>query len=388
MPQRAYLDYYGAAAIIPVHQDTRDFAGHVRRRAALYRALRLPEIAFRNSTVLEFGPGTGDNARATSTFGPAEYVLFDGNPASIQAIQDKMAAGELNPAVCTVVEGDFLAPAPDSVASRTFDIVLAEGCIPYQRDPAAAVRHVAEFVRPGGVLVITTTDQVSMLSEICRRYYKPAIMRLSGDDFDAALELSSRVYGPQLAHLPAASRPVEDWVLDNILHPWGTTWALSIGDAIAASPELQFLGSSPDFAVDWRWYKTFADTAEDWNQPASAAWMRVSPYTLDWRAPYEGPLPASAGLDVARLARRAADLIEEDWANDSYDRSTEILGALGDLGAILAEQGILPGVQSGIAGFAEVVQGLNAGDVHLRVPAFDEWWGRGMQYVSFTRSAG
>jgi len=385
MTHRPYLDYYSRINDIPVHQDTSDFAAHVRRRSALYRSLHLPKLAFQSSRILEIGPGTGDNATATLTFGPAEYVLLDGNPSSVQALLSKIDVGQLDRDICTVLEGDFLGAPSQRLRGRTFDIVLAEGCIPYQRDPAAAVRHVLQYVKPGGVLVITTTDQISMLSEICRRYYKPAIMRLANDDFDAALELCAAIFTPQLACLPAASRPVEDWSLDNILHPWGTSWALSVSDAISASPDLQFLGASPNFVTDWRWYKSFADGSNDWSAPAISAWATVSPYTLDWREPYTGPLSPAIAHEIDGLASTAAEMIEEDWNADSFVHAQDILQTLNDLSEVLRTHDVMQGVQSGIRAFGEVVRGLLSDDPFVRIPEFDAWWGRGMQYVSLTR---
>src|SRR5213078_1999605 len=93
--ERAYLDYYGEHGIIPVRQDTADLALHMARRRSLYRHLGLQASSFRNSRVLEFGPGTGDNALYVASCSPASYVLVDGNPASIRAIEDKLERGLL-----------------------------------------------------------------------------------------------------------------------------------------------------------------------------------------------------------------------------------------------------------------------------------------------------
>src|SRR5690349_11112791 len=140
--ERAYLDYYGQHGIIPVRQDTADMALHMARRRSLYRHLGLEPRAFRGSRVLEFGPGTGDNALFVASCSPESYVLVDANPASIRAIQEKLESGLLPRDRVVCRESDirtFTSPTP-------FDVVLCEGVVGGQRDTEAFVEHVASFV--------------------------------------------------------------------------------------------------------------------------------------------------------------------------------------------------------------------------------------------------
>ena len=78
-------------------------------------------------------------------------------------------------------------------------------------------------------------------------------------------------------------------------------------------------------------------------------------------------------------------MIEEDWNADSFVRAQDILQTLNDLSEVLRTHGVMQGVQSGINAFGEVVRGLLSDDPFVRIPEFDAWWGRGMQYVSLTR---
>src|SRR5580692_434148 len=57
----------------------------------------------------------------------------------------------------------------DFATDERFDLVLAEGLIPFQNDPLGFARHIASFVRPGGVLVVTCVDSASAIGEIGRR---------------------------------------------------------------------------------------------------------------------------------------------------------------------------------------------------------------------------
>jgi len=391
MIQRPYLDYYTSAEIVPVHQDLSDFAAHVRRRKALYRLLGLPPLAFRGARLLEIGPGTGDNALATMTFDPISYMLLDGNPSSLFEVRNKVADGTLDPERCVVVEGDYLAlPAESVVLSSQFDIVLAEGCVPFQLDPVAALKAVARLVSEiDGVLVVTTTDEVSMLSEICRRYMKPAIAHRSGGDPKKALDLSCIVFESHYANLPAASRPLSDWILDNILHPWTRDWALSMSSAIDALPDFDYLGSTPNYSTDWRWYKSFADPRESWSDVASRRWNDTLEFTLDWRStpPLDGTSSGRIGADLGRLCREFGRLVDDAWRADSYDNVKEVDDKLMDVQELIKGHPGLSQTSQALDDFRASLSTLTSGDLNFPYRSFLTWWGRGMQYLSLTRGA-
>lgn len=384
--ERAYLDYYRERDIIPVHQQTEDRRGHWRRRTALYRGLGLIPAAFRGARVLEVGPGSGDNAQVTASFDPAEYVLLDGNPASIRAINARLDAGDLDRGVCRVVAGDLHNPPPECPAGG-FDIVLAEACLHHQQDPRAALLAVAALVADGGTLVLTTSDEVAVLPDLCRRLLRPAIEAAAGGDAEVACELACQIIDPHLRTLPARSRPTRDWVLDTVFHPWLDHWALSIDDAITTLDDsFDFLGSSPSFMTDWRWYKQFADSGERWNDHARAQWAQFHYASVDWRI--SNPVPVAEGIDTDTLVtacRRLGRLEHQAWHQCSYDALPEILQTLQVIGDAL---GRLPGTSGTVAAAADARAGLAAvaaGNLSYPFPQFRHWWGRNMQYLALTR---
>jgi SAM-dependent methyltransferase len=205
--ERPYLDYYGEHGIIPVRQDTADLPLHMARRRSLYRHLGLLPASFRDRRVLEFGPGTGDNALYVASCGPESYVLVDGNPASIRAIEEKLERGMLPRDRVVCRESDILSftfPTP-------FDAVLCEGVLGGQRDTEAFLGHVASFVAPEGVLAITTMSPTSLLAEACRRVLKPIFAERFRDEARLVQELVA-FFEPDLRSLPGMSRLHEDWV--------------------------------------------------------------------------------------------------------------------------------------------------------------------------------
>ena len=89
--RRAFLDFYAQHNVVPVHYERDD--AFVARRTWLSATLGIPPALLRDAHVLEFGPGTGDNAMVTASHGPRRYVLVDANPASLEALHERFPAG-------------------------------------------------------------------------------------------------------------------------------------------------------------------------------------------------------------------------------------------------------------------------------------------------------
>ena len=90
---KAYLDYYEENSIIPVAQSLT--LEHFKRREKLLLSLGIPLKFLNKKRIIEFCPGTGDNAVVTSHGKPLRYTLVDGNTASVTAIQDRIKKGVL-----------------------------------------------------------------------------------------------------------------------------------------------------------------------------------------------------------------------------------------------------------------------------------------------------
>jgi len=387
MVEKGFLEYYGQRGIIPVSQNIDDFDGHVRRRTALYRGLGLSSLSFRGSEVLEFGPGTGENALVTLGYGPKKLTLVDANPASIRALQSKVVA--LDPYRVELVEADFNSgDLSMRLDGKKFDIVLAEACLPGQVAPISSLRKISNLVSDSaGMLVVTAADDMSSLSELCRRYMKPAIVNASNGTFVDSVVIACHVFKPHIDALPHASRSVHDWVLDQIVHPWPRDWALSMNDVIDELDDFDFLGSSPNFFEDWRWYKRFADKSEEWSGLASERWKEVKPYTLDSRVAMNNLTytPFSNGLEIDELCRKFGQLSYDAWTKDSYSNIDDVKIILHEICGQLSDRPeFFPTVLS-IKDFCIGLSRLANGDLSYPYNDFKNWWGRGQQYVSFSR---
>ncbi|WP_374307441.1 class I SAM-dependent methyltransferase [Dongia sp.] len=378
-----FLSFYEQRDIIPVRQDARSADGHFFRRKSLYQQMGITPANVRGRRVIEFGPGTGDNATYIASLKPAKLVLVDGNPRSVEEIKVRASSGALGEA-CDVHNSDILSYQ----SAEKFDLVICEGTIPGQLDPASFLRHVASFADEDGIVIITTMSAESYLAEICRRIMTPLLTRDCADNV-AALTRLTEYFSADLASLPGMTRRYDDWVLDNIIHPWTKRGELLPMDAAirALADNFQFLSSSPRMLQDWRWFKSISNDAQENVELTISEYRRWSMYLLDYRvAPTAGD--ADMGHHVETLCNAAFEL-ERTLPDRPLDRDfLTFLDTLRPLASLLRSR--LPGTQASIDSFIDgMTLAIEAGATNERTEkafkAFRSWFGRGQQYMSFLR---
>ena len=384
--KRAFLDFYSANNIIPVHQDLSDLENHLIRRNYLYQTLGLPPALFRGADVIEFGPGTGDNAVATSFYGLNKYILVDGNPPSVGELNKRREKGSIHAATCTVIESDINNYRDDA----RYDVVLCEGLIPGQPEPKKFLDHISSFAAPGGVVVFTTISYVSQLAEFCRRVFRPVIV-MDEKPFDLQVKIASDIFRDHLATFGTSTRPIEDWVSDNILHDWlvSDSQVFSLLDAIDIyGDRFQFHSSSPRFLVDDRWYKAVNRQSHGTNALVQQQSHLLSALLLDYRV--KMTTINSAGFDekwVTRLEDFSAQAYHAHLKicrERSYKSLDEFTGPLELIASILPPA--MAETRAGILDFVTGIRTVADGDIYHQFSAFKSWWGRGQQYASFIRA--
>jgi|ERR1041384_1389581 2-polyprenyl-3-methyl-5-hydroxy-6-metoxy-1,4-benzoquinol methylase len=366
-----FVDFYSSHGIIPTRQDISNLRTHFERRQALYRHLGLPPGVFRNASILEFGPGSGHNALASGRLGPRRYLLVDGNPPSLDSTR-KLLQQHCPGLNFELKQSSILA----FKSGEKFDVVLCEAVIPTQKNPPAFLRHVAGFVRPGGVLVFTCMDAISLLPEMLRRWLAWDLVR-EIPEFEAKVARLVDFFRPDLAALPGMSRRPEDWVIDQILHPWAGP-LFSIPEALEAlGSRGMILGSSPRFLLDWRWYKNIVGAEWHCNAFARQSYYELGLNLMDFRV----CLPqadASAVRRAAELSQRIYDgVFGQERGRAAFTRR-QMLTAMVSLEKLLRDHS--PTTSRSARSFIEYVKSGNADASALM--DFRKWWGRGQQYLS------
>jgi 2-polyprenyl-3-methyl-5-hydroxy-6-metoxy-1,4-benzoquinol methylase len=381
----AFVRYYQTNNIMPVSQHV-DNPRFFQARDFLYSALGIPLRALTGRTILEFGPGGGYNAIATAMHKPFTFVFVDAVELSVQQIKTRRDAGLYNCDKIEVHQKNIF----DFSDERTFDFVIIEGVIPGQTKPQEMLSHASSFVGDNGVLIFTTVDEFSILSEVCRRMFRPLLVGISNDR-RIQCEYAEKIFSSHLRTLGRNTRPIRDWVLDNIFHVLEpeANFLFSIKNAIETlNDEFRFYHSFPRFFVDGRFYKSAVECADITNSLVVEQYEKTAPSFLDCRMPIgDVGLSYETTRELSRLCKTLYKLQVEANLENSYRVLPEFLDTLSGVAALLPTS-----LNATILSMTEFVD-IFPKVIESRAPRGDEfthfsqWWGRGQQYLSFTRYA-
>lgn len=374
-----FLDYYGAHNISPVRQDISNLAKHFERRCALFRQCGIVPGLLKGRSILEVGPGTGHNALYTHSLGPERYLLLDGNPKSVESCRELLSEYYPDDPKIQVIQCNF-----DKFESQElFDFVCCEGVITLQLEPSKFLEKLASFVAPSGCIMISTIDHVSMLAERLRAV--SAHLMVKDKDFteQQKVDYLKPVGERSTRHLKGMSRPVEDWLYDNILQPM-IGQLFSFSEAIETlDHDFYFHGSNPNLVMDWRWYKDIHGEALGNNKALDSYYTNLHNF-LDYRFEF-APREASKNRNLLEKAVEMYELTREIQKHTDVAELVESLMLrlqefslnVADFSSVTAES---------IAEFSEALDNwLKTGSFNDELSLFEPWFGRGQQYISFIR---
>ena len=150
--KKSVKDFYDTlAADYDAEQDAPNFR-FVREPEKKLIQEFLDKQDFSGVSMLEIGAGTG---RFSLRFAAVcrSYTVVDLSPAMLQQLTQKAEREHITN--ITAIEGDFL-QAP---ISGTFDYIVSFTAIEYILDKKALFQKMAQLLKPGGILFITTTHK-------------------------------------------------------------------------------------------------------------------------------------------------------------------------------------------------------------------------------------
>ncbi len=380
-PATAMLDYYRAHGISPVRYDLSDLDAHLDRRDFLYRSVGLPPAAFRGCAVLEVAAGSGQNSLYVASCGPASYDLVEPNPAGIRDIQAAYAGFERPHTTPRLITEQF----ENFVADRSYDIVICENWLSGAPSETALLGKLAGLLNPGGVLVVTVVPYSGFAPNVMRHILAHRLLDQRGAlSFEEKSEYLVGVFGRHLATMAAMTRSHEDWVRDCLLNTAYLPVALPLRLVIdSIGPEMESLSFSPNFSVDWRWFKTGAGDARCLNALASNNYLANLHNFIDWRkmAP---PRAADENLDLD-LGFQLLHAAATAWLDAKSEATKALVSeALGDV--VRRLKALDADLSAAFAEVLEVWRKPVIDEAEVRdLPRFGPLFGRELIYASFTR---
>jgi len=382
---RPFIDYYESIGKIPVKQDISNLRDFVNRRNYLYTTLGFPLPRLKNLDILEVGPGTGDNAVATSFYKPNSYTLMDGSKPSIDALNRKLKNNHFNSKNTFILHEDIY----KSEISSLYDLVICEGAVPGQTDPDSFLNKLASRVNDGGGLIITTISAPSILSEVCRRVLRP-FMGKDTSTFAEKIHIFVDYFRSHLASLRTSTRSPEEWVLDVIFQDFYTNNIfIDIIAVMEALPcEFTFYNSSPSFLIDDRWYKHVTPSSESTSDLARKQYPALNVALIDSRIAFTDVLKISdltLFQEIDQICRLLYNLHLNILGLDSYYEADSFERILADLIKVLPD--LFMPTKNALKEFLYAFSELRLSGKALNPREFQLFWGRGQQYVSFIRKS-
>lgn len=377
-----YVDFYTKNSISPVSQDISNLNRHFTRRKALYRHLGIPASLLYGKKILEIGPGSGHNALFTLSCKPAYYKLIDGNSVGVEETTNRLSLYREEHSINTELDIE-LSLIENFDTSERFDLVLCEGMLPWQKDPVEIFKKILRFTKPEGIAVITCCDSVSILSDMLRRVMGQALSNANLSPMEQALQLVP-FFKPHFANLSGMSRPLSDWILDNVIQPfYGKNF--SIHDAVSAAENLaDAYGSSPHFFTDWRWYKQIYQPSNDTNKIIKEQYWQHLHNLLDFEFVFP-PACKNQNLQIFNHAEEFTALALEFQISRDIKVLSEMATPINNINRILEHIGPETlTTRQRLVEASEILTAISQGKSE-RVPArnFECFFGRGQQYISF-----
>jgi 2-polyprenyl-3-methyl-5-hydroxy-6-metoxy-1,4-benzoquinol methylase len=365
---KPFIDFYNSIGFAPTSQQSDLRVEHKQNRDNLYRKLGIHASTWANASVLEVGPGSGENSIDLIARGIRSLSLVDAVPAVLEKIKDRVPKEEM-------VTYQLL-DLQETTIDGNFEIVVCEGVIPLQLDPKGFARNVSNSVKHGGLLLITTADAVSSLSEVLRRYIAHKLIAIDTPNLDNIIIF----FTDDFLALPRMTRTPKDWVLDSILNPWVGNF-FSIHDATQALlyNGFQPVSQTPIIAEDLGWYKEESSNtkvAQDWED----RYLRNVHKLIDTR---------NVNLNSASLESNQILIME---CSNIFTSMKEFISSK----SLTHEDNILAGIEKILSRCPqlsfETQSSLNAILVwanSLRsedLREFRPFWGRGQQHILFERT--
>ena len=256
--KKPFIDFYTEIGFAPTGQQIGINQKHRNNRSNLYRKLGLHPHVFKGADVLEIGAGSGENAADMLNRGLSSLTISDG----AQVVLDKLKSVFKND---TRIQYELRDSQELSPNNDVFDIVICEGVIPLQIEPTVFFQNICKRVAPGGIVLITTMDSISSLSEVLRRIISSTIKTQGTVEINDIVEF----FRKDFKELGGMTRTAENWVLDSVINPW-IGKMFSISNALLAAPEnFRPISMTPNLHVDKEWYKK-----PNRNSIERNAWMR------------------------------------------------------------------------------------------------------------------
>jgi len=247
-----HLSFYIDKNVSPVRQDIKDHIKHFQRRESLYKFLGVSQNLLKNKSIIEIGPGSGQNSLYIASTKPKKIVLVEPNPSGIDQIKNNYDSWPMDHIKPEIINEDFL----NYKTSEKFDIVIAECWLGRTNLGKILIKKLESITKKNGIIILTATPNIGLLSNALRAALAYRILNNNSHDFNNDGNILLQAFQSHLNTLNDMSRYHIDWVQDNLLNPAALEEIIHPHEIIGLLDESNLLSSYPSFFESWEWYKS------------------------------------------------------------------------------------------------------------------------------------
>jgi ubiquinone/menaquinone biosynthesis C-methylase UbiE len=252
---REYLDYYKKYKIIPtIDANDINIKKYYQQRFNFYFKLGIALSDLRGKNFLEFCAGTGLNALFLKKIAKVNKITcVDSNSASLEAMRRNLKNFKKD---TIIVEKNL----NFMKTKKKYDFVMMENALPTFRNADQVFTKISKFLKRGGTLIITLTDQFGVFSEKLRYLLSVLICEEQNiKGYSNRLTYLTKVFKSHFKILGAHTRKVSKWTQDVILHDnyikFNKWFSFERAFNLLKKNNLMIKSVSPQFAEDYIWYK-------------------------------------------------------------------------------------------------------------------------------------
>ena len=244
------------------HDELRKFANE--REEFLTRKLGLPCTYFSGKTVLEFGPGSGENSICFALHG-AFLTLVEPDPKSHNQIKSYFINNGLNESLINLSSESL----ENFSSTELFDFVDAEGFVASIQPPDKWLKVVNNLLKPNGLLLISYFEKHGSFSERFLNILVNILLfhmsrknKKNTRHIDVTRNLMKFKWGSV-----GSLRSFDTWYLDHIVNPFAKlNFNLDASDLLGIAAQYGFHAQSscPNYLdqITVGWYKEFLSQSD------------------------------------------------------------------------------------------------------------------------------
>jgi 2-polyprenyl-3-methyl-5-hydroxy-6-metoxy-1,4-benzoquinol methylase len=375
-------EYYSKENVSPVSQKIENIRAHRFRRQRLLFALGIPQIAFKNKDILEVGPGSGFNSIVVYESNPKTYTLIEANLFGLNEARNNLTKFKKRSISTKLkfINRSILKINP----VKKYDLVLCEGVLSGIKNLKQFLKKLDCFVKPNGLLILSTVDEISYLADSIRRLLiQTDIKGETCNPYSLA-----KKYEPALKrhfrNLKGMSRPVQDWIVDNAVNPASNLPLYNLPEIIhTLNGKYDVLETWPKYIEDWRWYKNLVGQRSNFNAVAKSQYWAKCHNLLSHRHYLEARNAKTNKKLYYECKRFRVSLrkYEKQPSNENLHKISMTLGRVANKMPVL-----LSDEKSILVNLKRLLCKPNFDQQKfLKNPAFMRWFCRGQQYISLVR---